>query len=66
MTRPADFPRTTGRGRRLGARVLVALSQEESAALDALAARYGPDVSRPEAVRRAVAEAAKNAEPPTP
>ncbi len=65
MTR-ATFPASTGRGRRLGARVLVALSQEESAALDALAARYGPGVTRPEAVRRAVAEAAQKAEPPTP
>lgn len=55
-------PTTTGRGRRLGAQVSVWLSQEESAALDALAARYGPDVSRPEAVRRAVAEAAQKPE----
>lgn len=52
----SHIPTTTGRGRRLGAQVSVWLSQEESAALDALAARYGPDVSRPEAVRRAVAD----------
>ena len=55
------IPRTTGRRSPGATAVLVRLTAEEAAALDALAARYGT-ATRPDTLRAAAEDAIRRAE----